>query len=312
VPTVATDILALGEALVEYNQTGAGDGRHYLQGFGGDTSNTAIAAARQGARVGYLSAVGDDAHGALLRDLWASEGVDGAHVRVDPRFPTGIYFVTHDAGGHRFSYLRAGSAASRMRPDELPRQAIESAKVLHLSGISAAISETACDACFAAVEIARSAGVRVSFDTNLRLQLWPLARARAVMQELIAQSDLCLPSYDDVRVLFGLDAADALVDRCRELGARAVALKLGREGAIVDDGARRIRIEPHPCNAVDATGAGDVFGGSLLACLVEGQDLESAARYATVAAALSTEGFGAVAPIPRRVRVLAALGERRR
>ena len=63
------DILALGEAMVEFNQTGAADGRLYLQGFGGDTSNFAVAAARQGARVGYVSALGDDVYGAMLRAI---------------------------------------------------------------------------------------------------------------------------------------------------------------------------------------------------------------------------------------------------
>ena len=81
--TGAADILALGEAMLEFNQTGAGGGRQYLQGFGGDTSNFAIAAARQGARAGYLSALGDDEHGRLLRALWDQEGVDHAGVATD-------------------------------------------------------------------------------------------------------------------------------------------------------------------------------------------------------------------------------------
>src|SRR5437868_998506 len=106
------DVLAIGEPMVEFNQTGEGGGRQYLQGFGGDTSNFAIAAARQGARAGYISAVGDDAHGRMLRDLWEREGVDQAHVTTDADAFTAIYFVTHGPDGHEFSFLRAGSAAS--------------------------------------------------------------------------------------------------------------------------------------------------------------------------------------------------------
>ncbi len=117
----AVDILALGEAMVEFNQTGAEDGRVYLQGFGGDTSNFAISAARQGARVGYLSAVGDDAYGAMLRDLWRSEGIEQGGVRTDGDAFTAIYIVTHDAAGHHFSFFRRGSAASRLAPAQLPR-----------------------------------------------------------------------------------------------------------------------------------------------------------------------------------------------
>src|SRR6478609_1915017 len=102
-PVAAIDILALGEPMVEFNQTGEGGGRQYLQGFGGDTSNFAIAAARQGASVGYISALGDDSHGRMLRELWRAEGVDDAGVATDRAAFTAIYFVTHDASGHQFS-----------------------------------------------------------------------------------------------------------------------------------------------------------------------------------------------------------------
>ena len=301
------DILALGEAMVEFNQTGEGGGRLYLQGFGGDTSNFAISAARQGASVGYLSALGDDAHGRMLRELWRAEGVDDAGVATDRAAFTAIYFVTHDASGHQFSFLRAGSAASRMAPADLPKARIEAAQVLHLSGISLAISAAACDTCYAAIDIARAAGVKVSFDTNLRLKLWPLARARAVMGDVIAHSDICLPSLEDIAAITGIEQPDALVDHCLRLGARVVALKLGKDGAIVADASRRHRIAPHPCKPVDATGAGDTFGGAFVTRLLAGDSLEAAGRYAAVAAALSTEGYGAVEPIPRAERVRAEL-----
>src|SRR3954466_11402371 len=147
--------------MVEFNQTGAGAGRLYLQGFGGDTSNFAIAAARQGASGGHLSALGDDDHGRLLRALWEREGVDACGVRTDPGAFTAVYFVTHDAAGHHFSFLRSGSAASRMVPGQLPMDRIAAARVLHLSGISLAISQSARETCHAAIDGARAAGVQV-------------------------------------------------------------------------------------------------------------------------------------------------------
>jgi 2-dehydro-3-deoxygluconokinase len=301
------DIVALGEPMVEFNQTGAAGGRTYLQGFGGDTSNFAIAAARQGARAGYLSAVGDDVYGRMLRALWREEGVDEGAVRTDPDAFTAVYFVTHDADGHHFSFFRKGSAASRLGPESLPRAAIESARVLHFSGISLAISETARDACMAAARIAREAGVRVSFDTNLRLKLWSQAEARAGIDAAIAACDICLPSHDDLAAVTGLHDPEALLDHCLELGAGIVALKLGADGAWVADRTQRIRIAPHPCRPVDATGAGDTFGGAFVARLLAGDGLEAAGRHAAVAAALSTEGFGAVAPIPTLAQVRAAV-----
>lgn len=304
-------IIAFGEPLIEFNQTGAvpgaEPGRTYLQGFGGDTSNFAIAARRQGADVAVMGAIGGDAHGDMLAALWREEGVDTSLMRRDPDAPTGIYFVTHGPQGHAFSFLRKGSAASRYRPADVPVQEIAGAALLHLSGITLAISDTSCEAAYAAIHAARAAGTKVSFDTNLRLKLWGIDRARAIMTDVIGLSDICLPSYDDIAAITGLSDPDTIVDRCRALGAGLVALKLGADGALIDDGARRLRVPPFPCKPVDATGAGDTFGGAFCARLAAGDGIEAAARYAAAAAALSTQGYGAVAPIPTADKVRAAI-----
>ena len=304
----AFDIVSLGEPMIEFNQTGEGGGRLYLQGYGGDSSNFAIAAARQGARVAYVSAVGDDPYGRMLRELWSREGVHHGGVATDAAAYTAIYFVTHDAQGHHFHFFRSGSAASRLRGEDLPRTLITQARVLHLSGISLAISTTACDTAYAAIAMARAAGVQVSFDTNLRLKLWPIDRARAVMSDVMRRCDICLPSLDDVTAITGLREPEAIVDHCLALGARVVALKLGAEGALVASAQERHRIPAHPCTPVDATGAGDTFGGAFVARLVAGDGLLQAGRYAAAAAALSTQGYGAVEPIPDAASVRQALG----
>ncbi|MBY8607482.1 MAG: sugar kinase [Burkholderia sp.] len=293
------EILALGEAMIEFNQSQPGR-PEFLQGFGGDTSNFCIAAARQGASTGFVSAIGDDPFGRLLADMWQAEQVDTTYVRIDRAAPTGVYFVTHGADGHQFDYLRAGSAASRYATGDLPLDALAAAKAVHLSGISLAISTAACDAAFAAIDHARRHGAKVSFDTNLRLKLWPLARARAVMREALRQTDICLPSWDDVTALTGANDRDAIVDVMLEHGPQVVALKLGKEGAYVATPNERRVVPGFTVEAVDATGAGDCFGGAFVARIVAGDDPFAAARYANAAAALSTTGYGAVAPIPHR------------
>ena len=301
-------IVALGEPMIEFNQTRMGEPA-YLQGFGGDTSNAIIAAARQGARTAYLTRLGDDKFGAMLMALWRRESVGADAVRIDPQAHTAVYFVNHDEQGHSFSYLRAGSAASRMQPADLDLALIAKAKFLHVSGISQAISASACDTVFAAIAHARASGVKVSYDSNLRLKLWPLARAQAIIRATIALSDYFLPSLEDAQQFTGLDDRDAIVDWCLAAGARQILLKLGGDGVIVADAARRVHVPGYPVNAVDATGAGDCFAGSLLARLAAGDDLLAAARYANAAAALTTTGFGAVAPIPAPQQVQALLAK---
>lgn len=302
----AIDIVCLGEPLYEFSQV-PGEDRRYLQGFGGDTMNAAIAAARQGARVSYVTRLGDDEFGRQFLELWRAEGVDASGVTVDAQAHTAVYFITHSAAGHQFSYLRAGSAASRMRPEELPRDLISRARFLHTSGITQAISASACDSALAAMEQARAAGIKVCFDSNLRLRLWPLARARAVIGATIALSDFFLPSLEDAVSLSGLTSPERIVDWCHERGARHVALKLGAEGVLASNGSERRRLQGHRVQCLDATGAGDCFAGSLLARLAAGDDFWQAIRYANAAAALTTTGYGAVAPLPRPAQVLALL-----
>ena len=293
------DLLCMGEPMLEFNQQAPGpDGRLlYLEGHGGDTSNAAIAAARSGASVGYVSAIGQDGPGESFLALWARERVDASTVIRRADAPTGIYFVTHGPQGHAFTFYRTGSAAALYRPLEVPDAAIRAARILHVSGISQAISASACDAVFHAIAVARAAGVAVSYDTNLRLRLWPAARAAAVIHAAIGMADIALPSLDDATALTGLSDPDAVTDFYLRL-CPLVVLKCGAAGCIVATPEGRARIPGRRVTVVDATGAGDTFAGSLLARLLAGDTPLAAATYANAAAALSTTGYGAVAPIP--------------
>ena len=305
--TRSPDIVCLGEPLIEFNRPKEGDGRTWLQGFGGDSQNVAIAAARQGASAGYLTSLGQDWMGDAFMDLWKAEGVDASRVTRHPSAPTGVSFVTHSAAGHKFDYLRKNSAASLMTPDTLAVDYIAGAKVFHFSAIGQAISESARATCDAAMEAARKAGVKVSYDTNLRLRLWELDLARKVIDATIARCDIALPSLDDSQQLTGFKEGDAIADYYLRLGAPLVALKMGSEGSLIATKDERTRVPPHKVAAVDATGAGDTFDGAFLTRLLAGDDAVSAARYANVAAALSTTGYGAVTPMPRADDVLTAL-----
>ncbi len=292
--------------MVEFNHTDPQEPR-WLQGFGGDTSNAAIAAARQGASVGYVTALGRDLFGDRFIDLWQRENVDCACVARRDDAHTAVYFVTHDAQGHQFHYLRRDSAASRLGPADLPRDYLAGARILHLSGISQAISPAARDAGFAAIDIVKAAGGQVSYDTNLRLKLWSLDQARNTIHAAIARADIALPSFDDAEQLTGLSDPDAIADFYLRLGPPIVALKLGKDGALLATPQTRQRIAAQRVDAVDATGAGDTFAGAFLAQLLEGRDPLAAARWANAAAALKTTGFGAIAPMPSRAAVAAFL-----
>jgi len=315
------EVVALGEAMVEFNQTSP-DQPQYLQGFGGDTSNATIAAARAGVRTAYLTRLGDDNFAQQLRGLWATEGVNTEGVEVDSHSPTGIYFVTHGPTGHTFSYRRADSAASKMNVNWLsgtPTAIIGRSKWLHISGISLAISEQACNTVFAAIDIARRTHTHVSFDSNLRLKLWSIERARIHITNTISRCDLFLPSLEDMIALTGLTDPEMITRWSHDQGAPRVVLKLGPKGALVSQQRPvpngkitspqydAVLVPGHVVNMADATGAGDCFCGNLLARLALGDDLLTAARYANTAASLAVQSWGAVASLPTAQQVQAAL-----
>lgn len=297
------DIIAIGEPLMELSDIESEGRRVYLPGYGGDTSNFLVAAARQGARTAYFTRLGADAFGDRFLDLWRGEGVDVSTVVRDEKAHTGLYFITYVGREHAFTYMRKGSAASLMAPGDVPEDLVKSARLLHVSGISQAISDSACDAVFHAVALAKEGGTLVCYDPNLRLKLWGLDRARAVIHATAAQCDIFLPSYDDVTALTGLTEPDGIVDFYHGLGCGKVLLKLGKKGVLVSDGTDRALVPGWVVDTVDQTGAGDTFDGAFCAQYLKGADLVESARYANAAAALSTMGHGAVNPIPRREQV---------
>lgn len=303
------DLLAIGEPLMEFAEVTRADERLYLPGHGGDVSNAIIAAARQGAKTAIFTALGEDAFGQDFLRLWDREGVDRSSVIVRTEGRTGVYFISYGEEGHVFSYARAGSAASLVTTQELPLQQIAASRILHASGISQAISESCADAVFAAIRHAKENSTVVSYDTNLRLRLWPLDRARAIINGTVALADIALPGLDDARQLTGLDRPEEVCAFYLDLGCGIVALTMGKSGTMVATSERTEVLPARPVQAVDATGAGDTFDGAFLAEWLVHRDPFRAAAYANGAAALSTLGKGAVAPMPRRPDVEAFLSK---
>ena len=289
------DVLCLGEPLVEFSEESPG---RYLRGFGGDTSNVAIAVARSGGTAAYATRIGADEFGQMFLDLWAAEGVDTSRVIEDPSAPTGHYFVHQGPSGHRFSYARKGSAASLMRPGDLDPATVARARVLHVSGITCAISPSAAALAQDAAGMARDAGTRLSFDLNYRPALWSVDQARGVALSMLSQCDIALPSLEEAELLFGLSEPEAIIDRVLSFGPQVVALTMGAGGVFVATPQARRLIAPMSVDPVDASGAGDTFDGYFLSALTAGDDLVEAAIRANAAAAFSTTRRGAVAGIP--------------
>lgn len=301
-------ILSMGEPLVEFaalRPGPLGEVEEFRRGWGGDTSNFAVACARLGASVGYLTRVGDDAFGQALRAMWAREGVDTRHVRVAPGEPTGIYFLAWDGRGrHTFTYYRAGSAAARLSPQDVQPEVFEGVRVVHVTGITQAISESACQAVRRAVELARSMGVTVSYDANIRPALRPVESLRAEVEWAIARADLAFLSSEDAAHLFGESSDEEVPEHLLTLGARIAVLKQGDRGCLVGTTEGEwVRVPAWPVQAVDGTGAGDAFDAGFVVAWLEGTPLRRTAQFANAVGALTTTGLGATRAIPTRAQV---------
>jgi 2-dehydro-3-deoxygluconokinase len=179
--------------------------------------------------------------------------------------------------------------------------------ILHISAITQAISSAARGSAFNAIEIVKQSGGKVSYDTNLRLNLWSLEEARSVINETAAKADILLPSLDEAQTLTGLDNKEDVVEFYLKFEPDILVLKCGSEGAIVVCGGEKKVIPALEVSAVDTSGAGDTFAGAFLARIVQGESPFEAARFAVVAAGISVQGYGAVTPIPNRKQVLKAL-----
>ena len=305
--TSTSEIISLGEPLIELSATREGSldtVSSFITGFGGDASNFAVAARRAGGDAAMLTRIGRDPFGDAFLNMWEAEGVGTGLVERSADGPTGIYFISRTNGSHHFTYYRAGSAASLMTPAFLPEQAIRDARLLHVTGVTQGISESARDTAFAAMDIARQAGTLISYDLNYRPALWPLEQAMDVIRESIAQADIIFPSMEETEMLFGSMEPEQAARKYLEIGAGTVVLKLGTHGALLASGDELTHIPPMRVNAVDCSGAGDAFAGSFAAAYMEDRPLAWCARFAVAAAGLSTTGIGCVTPIPLRKDIL--------
>ncbi len=300
-------IVALGEPMLEFNAETRGrlkDVSTFTRGWGGDTSNFAVAVARLGGSVGYVCKVGDDEFGKSFLEVWRREGVDTSRVIVEENGFTGIYFISiREEGAHDFTYYRRDSPASHFSIANLDPSYVAGAKLFHTSGISQAISQSSRETVFQAIEIAKRSGVLVTYDPNLRLKLWPINTARSIIMYTFELADVVFPSMEDVRILLGSVSPKAAARRILKRGPQIVVIKLGADGCLVMTRDRVVRSPGFRVAPVDTTGAGDAFDGAFAVGLLEGRTLEETAEFANAVGALTTLGKGAVAPLPRRTQV---------
>jgi 2-dehydro-3-deoxygluconokinase len=317
--SAAVDLLTFGESMVSLRSAGPlSAGGSLAMHVAGAESNVAVGVARLGHTVTWAGAVGADPHGEFILRQLRSEGIQVRH-RLDSERSTGVLFLEQrTADVTRAFYYRSGSAGSTVSRDDVDRALAAGPRVLHLTGITPALSPEARKAFEYAAERAAADGVVVSFDVNYRSRLWSRDEARAVLAPIVRHADILIASDDELDLVASAalsgtdslgndDAETALAASLLEQGVGEVVVKRGAAGAGVHTASGRFEAPAVTVTSIDTVGAGDAFTAGYLSALLDGQDVAARLQRGAVMGAFAVSTAGDWEGLPSRAE-LAMLG----
>lgn len=286
--------------------------RHFTRALAGAEVNVATGLVRLGHSCGWIGRVGDDPLGAHAVAELRADGIDVRHVTVDPGAPTGFQLKSRTADGEPdVVYFRKNSAGSRPAESPAVDAYLRGARHLHVTGIPAALSAQARRFTVRAMQVAREAGLTVSFDPNLRPVLWPGEQEMTeVVNALACRADWVLPGIQEGRLLTGAADAPGVARYYLERGVRRVVVKDGSRGAVLAEADGTHTQAAFDVEAVDSVGAGDGFAAGLISAHLDGLDAPEALRRAAAVGALATTSHGDRDGLPRRAALDAFLADR--
>jgi 2-dehydro-3-deoxygluconokinase len=278
------------------------EGPRLTLGVAGAEANVAAYLAGLGRHVGFIGRVGADPFGALISDFLAACGVS-CFLTVLEDLPTGVYFKDPGPSGTTVHYYRAGSAASTMDPSVW--SAAWDARIVHLSGITPALSASCASFVATALASRPVAGALMSFDVNYRSRLWPVATAAPVLQRLAGQADLVFVGLDEAATLWGARTPDdvrSLLPQCATL-----VVKDGAVGATSFTADGSFFVPAPVVDVVEPVGAGDAFAAGYLFGVLQDVPEERRLRLGHALAAVALTTAGDIGAVPGSAALLAAV-----
>ncbi|WP_277673904.1 sugar kinase [Piscibacillus halophilus] len=297
------DVFTLGETMVLFQpeQMAPLDYvSHFPKKIGGAESNVAIGLARLGHSVGWFSQLGEDPFGRYVHKTIRGEGVDVSTCRFTSEAPTGLLFKEQlSPEDLNVYYYRQGSAASLMQPDQLDEDYIAQAKILHVTGITPALSESGYQTVMKAIQIAEENGLTIVFDPNLRLKLWTEEKAKKVLNEIASKADVILPGLDEGQFMTGLKHVEEVAEQLSDHGNKTVIIKLGSEGSYIHTKNQQSYVHGFPVKqVVDPVGAGDGFAAGVISGLLREEPIETTVRRANAIGAMVVGMKGDIEGLP--------------
>ncbi len=314
------DVVALGELLIDFAPFSVQENGYPVLAAqpGGAPGNFLAALAKYGRSTAMIGKVGNDLFGRLLVSTLKEAGVCTDGVILDPDQFTTLAFVALDAGGNRdFSFARKPGADTCLQPEEVNESLLQGSKVFHFGTLSLT-DEPAASATRKAVALAKSLGLLISLDPNLRKPLWPREEdAKAAVEWSLRQADIVKISDEEIDWLWGLPPEDGARKLLREYGVSLVYATLGPKGCHGATKNASVTVSsPSGIHVVDTTGAGDIFGGSAMSRFLDcgkspadltAEELAGIIRFACAAASLSTQKHGGISSVPEKTDVLSCV-----
>jgi len=302
-----TDIVCIGESLIELS---ADESLAYTNTlnkyFGGDTMATAVAASRLGAKVGYITVIGNDYLKDFLLDVCTCEGLDTSQIKLTDG-SNGLYFIARCQNGKKeFVYYRKKTAAISLCEDNISPDYIKNSKVIYSTGITQSLSISADEALKRAFKIAKENDLKVAYDVNFSAEIWDIDEAKSAFEEIVPYVDILFVNLEhDIKPLYGSMSAELAIKTLWDKGVSIIVVResngtvsLGYAGEIIT------KSQLNTDKVIDTTGSGDVFNGAFLYGIVNGYTPFEAMRLALIDTLYQVQGIGAIKSIPDKETVI--------
>lgn len=309
------DVVTIGDAMITFDPITKGPLR-YVHSFerkiGGAELNFAIGCARLGVQTGFISRIGNDGFGQYIFNFIRGEGIDISQVKLIDGYPTSINFkeILEDGSGRTF-YYRDRSPTEALTKDSIDEDYLKNTKILHITGVFAAIDPKNMSILEHTVQLAKKHGVKVSLDPNIRLKLWSIDEARANLLKLLPYVDFVFSGEEEARWLFGDKSIEQYITIFKEYGPDHIVIKRGEKGATgYANGELRNVTAKQPKKVVDTVGAGDGFNAGYIYSYLHGYSLEQSLEFANTIGSMVVTVAGDNEGLPYLDDVLMHMGKR--
>jgi 2-dehydro-3-deoxygluconokinase len=308
------DVITIGDAMIAMCPQEKGPiifCDTFKRKVGGAELNVAIGCARLGIKSGWISRLGNDDFGKYILKTVRGEGIDTSEVELVDEYKTSVYFreVLAD-GSSRSFYYRDKSPTSTMKCEDLNKEYLKQAKILHITGVFPSITKNNQDIILEAVKLAKENNLTISFDPNIRLKMWTKEEVKAYIEKILPNVDILLVGDEEIEILLGETTIEDAIKKFHGYGIGQVIVKKGAKGAIGSDGKNIYEVAAiKPKALVDTVGAGDGFAAGFLTALRKGENLENCVKFANAVGSLVVGVEGDNEGLPYYDDVLVHLGQ---